>query len=65
MKTLGRLKLKEEKMLNSEELLNIRGGSGSCGECSSAYNGTWAEGCRPCHGGGYYWYLCDCEDPLN
>ena len=29
MKTLGKLKLKAEKMLNSEELLGFRGGSGS------------------------------------
>jgi hypothetical protein len=35
MKTLGKLKLKEEKMLNSEELLGFRGGSG--GSCTGTY----------------------------
>jgi len=35
MKTLGKLKLKEEKMLNHEELLGFRGGSGGgTGECA-------------------------------
>lgn len=39
LKTLGKLKLKEEKMLKSEELLGFKGGSGSssttCEMCHS------------------------------
>ena len=35
MKTLGKLKLKEEKMLNPKELLGFRGGSG--GSCTGTY----------------------------
>ena len=37
MKKLGKLSLKPEKMLNQEELVNFRGGSGggSCGQSGS------------------------------
>ena len=44
MKTLGKLKLKAEKMLGSEELLGFRGGSGSGGYYScfcSDGTGAW------------------------
>lgn len=37
MKTLGKLKLKEEKMLNHEELLGFRGGSGASGSGCAGY----------------------------
>jgi natural product precursor len=56
MKTLGKLKLKEEKMLNSEELLGFRGGSGSgCGgytwiACISNYTQVMADCYNNCAG---------------
>jgi hypothetical protein len=66
MKTLGKLKLKEEKMLSHEELLGFRGGAGS-GQCYTCAckdgTGVWT-GCyndsgdlavrRYCYPGGGY-----------
>ncbi len=40
MKTLGKLKLKEEKMLKAEELLGFRGGSGG-GSCPTTSTTCW------------------------
>jgi hypothetical protein len=37
MKKLGKLKLKEEKMLRSEELLGFRGGSGTNATCEGCH----------------------------
>jgi hypothetical protein len=60
MKTLGKLKLKEEKMLTSEELLGIRGGSSyGCG-CTelTAYQVTWCV--DKCHREGERTQFCYC-----
>jgi natural product precursor len=44
MKTLGKLKLKAEKLLSHEELVNFRGGSGS-GTCGWNGGGVSAPVC--------------------
>jgi hypothetical protein len=61
MKTLGKLKLNEEKMLSHEELLGFRGGSGTY-QCYTKDFGCGLDfpGCRKCWEGGYSFYLCDC-----
>ena len=50
MKKLGKLNLKSEKILNQEELVNFRGGSGGDPDC--VYNVLW---------GGCGWYDCQCQ----
>jgi natural product precursor len=40
MKKLGKLKLKEEKMLSSEELVFFRGGSGEGKNCDTYCNAS-------------------------
>jgi hypothetical protein len=41
MKKLGKLKLKEEKMLSSEELLGFRGGSGTNATCEMCHQAVY------------------------
>jgi hypothetical protein len=48
MKTLGKLKLKAEKLLSHEELVGFRGGSGTCAvynsnglSSTSSFNAQW------------------------
>ena len=35
MKTLGKLKINSEKLLKNEELVNLKGGYGSSGDCTA------------------------------
>lgn len=65
MKTLGKLKLKAEKMLNSEELLGFRGGSGGSGWCYgchsiTAYQVTWCVD-RCMSDPNLNWCVCCCK----
>jgi hypothetical protein len=58
MKTLGKLKLKSEKMLTSEELLGFRGGSGSSSTtCEMCHQAVYWD-CQG-YGTNTIWYL-DC-----
>ena len=74
MKTLGKLKINSAKMLNNEELLNLRGGygeqachkdgDGCSGPCEQRYeNGHWVNQTCTKHTftyGGITGFTCDC-----
>jgi natural product precursor len=66
MKTLGKLKLNEEKMLSSEELLGFRGGSGSgCTTyvwyvCRSNYMAAYTDCFNNCGGFNCNFIWVDC-----
>lgn len=68
MKTLGKLKLKEEKMLSSEELLGFRGGSGvygcGCAELTVANIMGCTDSCLSGQYGAFDLCMCCCKARL-